>query len=98
MRRGHSNPQHRLGGATMPGPGASPNQGVDRTQRPEPRSMILADVMAVVAGLGSACLLPPTSGMLPYMPLPVWFIVPSLVVWSLQALGLATALAVLVRQ
>jgi hypothetical protein len=82
----------------MPGPGASLNQGVGRTQRPEPRSMILADVMAVVAGLGIAFLLPPNSGMLPFMPIPVWFIVASLVVWSLLALGLATALAVLVRQ
>ena len=36
--------------------------------------------------------------MLPFMPIPVWFIVVSLVVWSLLALGLATALAVLVRQ
>jgi hypothetical protein len=82
----------------MPGLGASLNQGVGRTQRPEPRSMILADVMAVVAGLGIAFLLPPNSGMLPFMPIPVWFIVASLVVWSLQVLGLATALAVLVRQ
>src|SRR3954451_19217082 len=82
----------------MPEPGASPNLGVGRTQRPEPRSMILADVMAVVAGLGIAFLFPPNSGMLPFMPIPVWFIVASLVVWALQALGFATALAVLMRQ
>jgi hypothetical protein len=82
----------------MSGPGPSPNRGVVRAKRPEPRSMILADVMALVAGLGIGLLLPPNSGMLPFMPIPVWFIVASLVVWSLQALALATALAVLVRQ
>ena len=60
-----------LEGATMSGPGASPNQGVRQAKRPEPRSMILADVLALVAGLGIAFPFPTNPGMLPLLPVPL---------------------------
>jgi hypothetical protein len=79
-------------------PMGSASEGSRRNEPHEPRSMTLADVLAIVAGVGISLAIPPVSGFPPpLIPISPWFIVAALVVWLLSAVALAISSAVLVR-
>jgi hypothetical protein len=64
----------------------------------EPRSMTLADLLVIVAGVGISFTIPPISGFPPpFIPISPGFIIAALVDWSLLAAGLTTSLVILVR-
>jgi len=61
--------------------------------------MTIADMLAVVAGVGIAITIRPIAGYVPYPQIPVWYlIVVASLWWFPLVLALATSLAVLLRQ
>ena len=65
----------------------------------EPRSMTLADIMVIVAGVGITLVVHPVSAFPPpFAPISAWFIVAALFAWFLWGVELATSLVILMRQ